>query len=59
VIKRISSFVPAIGDTFKIVTGSAVSGQFATVKGTSINSSEHFEVSYTPTAVTLTVVPGA
>ncbi len=37
-IRRINNFVPAIGDTFKIVTGSAVSGQFATVKGTSINS---------------------
>jgi len=58
-IRRINNFVPAIGDTFKIVTGSAVSGQFATVKGTGINSSEHFEVSYTPTAVTLTVVSGA
>jgi fibronectin-binding autotransporter adhesin len=59
VIKRIKGFVPVIGNTFNIVTGSAVSGQFATVKGTSINSSEHFEVSYTPTAVTLTVVSGA
>lgn len=59
VIKRIKGFVPAIGNTFNIVTGSAISGQFATVKGTSINSSEHFEVSYTPTAVTLTVVSGA
>jgi fibronectin-binding autotransporter adhesin len=59
VIKRINGFVPAIGNTFNIVTGSAVSGQFATVKGTSINSGEHFEVHYTPTAVTLTVVSGA
>ena len=59
VIKRIKGFVPSIGNTFNIVTGSAVSGQFATVKGTSINSSEHFEVNYTPTAVTLTVVSGA
>jgi hypothetical protein len=59
VIKRIKGFVPAIGNTFNIVTGSAVSGQFATVKGASINASEHFEVSYTPTAVTLTVVSGA
>jgi fibronectin-binding autotransporter adhesin len=58
-IKRIKGFVPAIGNTFKIVTGSAMSGQFATVKGTSINAGEHFEVSYTPTAVTLTVVSGA
>jgi formylmethanofuran dehydrogenase subunit C len=59
VIKRINSFVPALGSTFKIVTGSAVSGQFTTVKGTSINSSEHFEINYTSTAVTLTVVSGA
>jgi hypothetical protein len=59
VIKRINSFVPAIGDTFKIVTGSAVSGQFATVKGLSINSGEHFEINYTANAVGLTVVSGS
>ena len=58
-IKRINNFVPAIGDTFKIDTGGVVSGQFATVEGANLNSSEHFEVSYTPTAVTLTVVSGA
>jgi hypothetical protein len=57
-IKRISGFVPAIGETFPIVTGSIVSGQFATIKGLSINSSEHFEISYTSTAATLTVVAG-
>lgn len=58
-IKLINGFVPAIGDSFTIVTGSAVSGQFATVKGTSINSGEHFEVNYNATNVTLTVVSGA
>jgi hypothetical protein len=58
-IKLINGFVPAIGDTLNVVTGSAVSGTFSTVTGTSINSGEHFEVSYTPTAVTLTVVSGA
>jgi hypothetical protein len=58
VIKRINNFVPAIGDTFKIVTGSAVSGQFTTVKGLSINSGEHFEINYTANAVRLTVVSG-
>jgi hypothetical protein len=57
-IKLINSFVPAIGDTFTILTGSAVTGQFTKVNGSTINSSEHFEVSYTPTAVTLTVVSG-
>ena len=57
-IKLTNSFVPAIGNTFTILTGTAVTGQFATVKGTSINSGEHFQVNYTPTAVTLTVVSG-
>jgi hypothetical protein len=58
-IKLINSFVPTIGDTFTIASGSAVTGQFATVTGASINSGEHFEVSYSATAVTLTVVSGA
>ena len=58
-IKLINSFVPAIGDTFTILTGSAVTGQFTKVNGATINSGEHFEVNYTPTAVTLTVVSGA
>lgn len=57
-IKLINGFVPAIGDSFTILTGSAVSGEFATVKGTSINSSEHFQVNYNATNVTLTVVSG-
>jgi hypothetical protein len=51
-------FVLVIGDSFTILTGSAVSGQFATVKGLSINSSEHFQVNYSSTAVALTVVSG-
>jgi hypothetical protein len=57
-IKLINSFEPTVGDTFTILTGSAVTGQFTKVNGATINSSEHFEVSYTPTAVTLTVVSG-
>jgi hypothetical protein len=58
-IKRINSFTPTIGEVFTILTGSVVTGTFTTVKGSSINSGEHFEVGYTPTAVTLTVVSGA
>jgi len=58
-VKLINSFVPTVGETFTILTGSAVTGQFSKVNGSSINSSEHFEVNYTPTAVTLTVVTGA
>ena len=57
-IKRINGFVPAVGDSFKILTGSAVTGQFATVSGLSINSTEHFDITYTGTAVTLSVVSG-
>jgi hypothetical protein len=44
--RLINGLVPVIGETFSILTGSAVSDQFATVKGLSINSSEHFEVAY-------------
>lgn len=58
-INLINGFVPAIGDLFTIVTGSAVSGQFATVNGLTINSGEHFEVGYTANSVTLTVVSGS
>jgi hypothetical protein len=58
-IKLVNGFVPTVGDTFTILTGSAISGTFTTVTGTSINSSEHFEVNYTSTAITLSVVSGA
>ena len=57
-IKRKSSFVPAIGTTFTIVTASAVSGQFATTTGTAINATEHLAVDYSSNSVTLTVVAG-
>jgi fibronectin-binding autotransporter adhesin len=58
-IKLINGFVPAIGTTFTILTGGAVTGQFAKVNGSSINSSEHFEINYMATGVTLKVVSGA
>jgi hypothetical protein len=57
-IELAGGFVPALGDAFTIVTGSAVTGQFATVNGLSINSGEHFEIAYSGTAVTLTVASG-
>ena len=57
-IKRINGFVPAIGNSFKILTGSIVSGHFATVNGLSINSGEHFQVDYSSNAVTLVVASG-
>ncbi len=57
-LKLINGFLPAIGNTLIILTGTAVSGTFATVNGLSINSGEHFTVTYHPTNVTLTVVSG-
>jgi hypothetical protein len=56
-IKRINSFIPAMGGKFTIVTGSVILGQFTTVNGLIINASEKFQVNYNATSVTLTVVP--
>jgi len=52
------NFVPAIGNTFTILTTSARTGQFATVNGLGINGGEHFTITYNPTNVTLTVASG-
>jgi hypothetical protein len=57
VLKRKGSYVPHIGDTFTIVTASAVTGQFASPI-LKINSKEHFQINYNSRSVTLTVVPG-
>lgn len=55
-IKLLNNFVPPIGATFQILTASHVTGTFATVNGTSINGSEHFQVNYSSNNVTLQVV---
>lgn len=57
-LKLIKNFLPAIGDTFTILTASARSGQFATVNGLSINSGEHFQITYASNSVQLQVVSG-
>jgi hypothetical protein len=57
-IKLLNHFVPLIGATFEILTARKVTGVFATVNGTTINSSEHFTVTYNSDNVTLTVVSG-
>ena len=54
-----NGFVPTIGSKFKIVDYSSEAGQFATVNGLAINSSEHFSITYQGTDVLLTVVSGA
>ncbi len=57
-ISRPTGFVPTIGSTFKIMNFTSETGTFATVTGLAINSSEHFTLTYEPTDVLLTVVPG-
>ena len=57
-IGLLNGFVPTVGSTFKILSASSVSGTFATVNGTTINSSEHFTVTYNSNNVTLNVVSG-
>ena len=57
-IKLAKKFVPAVGTNFTVLTASVVSGQFSSVKGTSINSNEHFEVNYNSGSVVLTAVSG-
>ena len=52
----INGFVPAVGNAFTILTGSAVTGKFTTVNGMIFNhNSECFQVSYGGSKVTLTV----
>ena len=57
-IGLLNNFVPAVGDSFEILTARQVNGTFATVTGTQINDSEHFTVTYNAGNVTLTVVSG-
>ncbi|HUO29407.1 MAG TPA: hypothetical protein VMU80_09330 [Bryobacteraceae bacterium] len=54
-----NGFTPSVGQTFTIVTASAVSDTFSAVNGLAINSSEHFAISYSGNNVVLTVVSGA
>jgi hypothetical protein len=57
-IKRLGSYVPAIGTSFTILTANVVTGTFSKVTGASINSGEHFAIAYHSTNVTLTVESG-
>jgi hypothetical protein len=57
-INRRASFVPSIGSTFQVMNFTSESGQFSTVNGLAINSTEHFTITYQPTDVLLTVVSG-
>jgi len=57
-ISLANGFVPAVGSTFKIMDFNSKSGTFALVNGLSINSSEHFTITYQGSDVVLTVVSG-
>jgi hypothetical protein len=52
-----SGFTPTIGSTFTVLIASSISGKFSN-STIAINSSEHFNVSYTSTGVVLTVASG-
>jgi hypothetical protein len=56
-IKVVNGFVPAIGNSFTILTTSTRSGTFAHVNGLTIPTGGHFVVAYNSTNVTLTVGP--
>ncbi len=58
-LSLINGFVPTVRTTFDILNASPVGGTFSTVNDTSINSSEHFTVTYNGTDVALTVVNSA
>jgi hypothetical protein len=53
-----SGFTPTVGSTFTVLTAGSVVGTFAD-STIAINSTEHFNVSYTSTGVVLTVASGA
>jgi hypothetical protein len=59
-IKLATGYTPAIGNTFDILNASAISGDFTTITGLSINGSEHFTVTtVSGDEIVLTVVSGA
>jgi hypothetical protein len=60
-VKRLATYIPAIGKSFTVLTGGIITGSFSN-STVAINSGEHFAISYnrtgTPQTVTLTVVSG-
>ncbi|MGA2739325.1 MAG: hypothetical protein ABSG65_18030 [Bryobacteraceae bacterium] len=55
-----SGYTPAVGNTFDILNASSIGGDFSTINGLAINSSEHFTVTTVDgDEIVLTVVSGA
>jgi fibronectin-binding autotransporter adhesin len=53
-----SGFTPTVGSSFTLLTAASISGTFSN-STIAINSTEHFNVTYTSTGVVLTVASGA
>ena len=57
-LSTIDGFVPALGQTFTVLTTTSRSGTFTNVTGLYAGGGRQYAVSYTPTAVVVTVVAG-
>jgi len=55
-VSIVAPYVPALGHSYTIITGSSVSGAFATIEGDPPGPGLDWEVSYTATTVVLSVV---
>ena len=56
-LSRLNGFIPPIGAAFDILTFTSRTGTFSAVNGASIGNGTKFQVNYSTTKVTLTVVP--
>ena len=57
-VNLVNAYVPEIGDTFSIMTGTSVTGTFDVIEGLVIGSGKQFKVNYNALDVTLEVVSG-
>ena len=57
-VNLVDSYVPEIGNTFAIVTGTSITGAFGTITGLVIGNGKQFNVIYNAMDVTLEVIAG-
>gem|GEM_PF-5919863 len=55
-LNLINDFVPAVGDTFQVITYASHMGSFAAITGSYIGNGRKLQISYNPTDVRLTVI---
>ncbi|MCH8084208.1 MAG: hypothetical protein IH885_08225 [Myxococcales bacterium] len=53
---NLAGFEPSLNDSFQVMTYASRNGEFATVNGLDIGNGKLFQVNYSPTGLTLTVV---